>query len=117
MKKYSVYFLLAMLAIGTISIMAFKPQDKKAFSSQGSYIMVEIYEFPTHQEKGIHIHYGNGKREFVPFKSFTLENHDDNGDITINTINKLVSEGYEIESTCSGLTDAGMLTKLFMRKR
>lgn len=117
MKKYSIYLLIAAIALGSAFIMAFKPSGKASLTSQGNYILVEIYEFPTHKEKGIHIHYGNGKREFVPFKEFTTDNHDDNGDITINAINKLVADGYEIESTAAGLTDAGMLTKLFMRKR
>jgi hypothetical protein len=46
-----------------------------------------------------------------------VEDHDDAGDAVLAAINKLVAEGYQIESTCAGLTQAGMITKVFMRKK
>jgi hypothetical protein len=46
-----------------------------------------------------------------------IEHHDEAGDITLNTINKLVAEGYQIEHTSSGVAQSGMITKIFMRKK
>ena len=115
MKKYVIYSLLAVAVVATVSLMAFTPNDKTGGSND--YILVEIYEVPSYKDKGVHIHYGGSKREFIPFKEFTAENHDDNGDIILNSINKLVSEGYVIESTAAGLADAGMITKVFMKKK
>ena len=45
-----------------------------------------------------------------------LEHHDEAGDLTLKAINKLVEEGYKIESTSAGLDQSGMITKIFMRK-
>jgi hypothetical protein len=81
------------------------------------YILLEIYEIPSYPDRGVHIHYGNNKREFIPFKGMDVEHHDEAGDITLAAINKLVAEGYEIESTSAGLDQAGMITKVFMRKK
>ena len=118
MKKYVIYSLLAVAVVATVSLMAFTPNDKTSVTGGSSdYILVEIYEVPSYKDKGVHIHYGGSKREFVPFKEFTAENHDDNGDIILNSINKLVAEGYVIESTSAGLADAGMITKVFMKKK
>ena len=46
-----------------------------------------------------------------------VEHHDEAGDITLQAINKLQADGYVIESTAAGLANAGMITKIFMRKR
>jgi hypothetical protein len=114
MKKYVIFSLLAVAVVASISLMAFTPNDK---AGSNDYILVEIYEVPSYKDKGVHIHYGGSKREFIPFKEFTAENHDDNGDIILNSINKLVADGYVIESTAAGLADAGMITKVFMKKK
>jgi hypothetical protein len=115
MKKYAIYSLLAVVTVLSVFMMAFKPTDK-ASSNASNYILVEIYEIPSYPDKGVHIHYGNNKRELIPFKEFKAENHDDNGDIILNALNKLVADGYTIESTSAGLTEAGMITKIFMKK-
>ncbi len=117
MKKYAIYSLLAVVAVISISLMAFTPNDKESTNNTANYILVEIYEIPSYKDKGIHIHYGGNKREFIPFKEFTADNHDDNGDLILNSMNKLVAEGYVIESTAAGLSDAGMITKVFMKKK
>ena len=46
-----------------------------------------------------------------------VEDHDDAGDVVLNAINKLVADGYVIESTSAGLAQSGMITKVFMRKK
>jgi hypothetical protein len=83
----------------------------------GQYILVEIYEIPTFASKGIHIHWGNKKTEYIPFKEFKIENIDDNGDIILETVNKLIAQGYELDKSTSGLADSGMITKLFFKKK
>ncbi|HSZ25152.1 MAG TPA: hypothetical protein VK766_05515 [Cytophagaceae bacterium] len=117
MKKHLLYSLLAVVSVISVLLMAFKPSDKTSINAGSNYILVEIYEIPTYPDKGVHIHYGNNKREVIPFKEFKTENHDDNGDIILTAINKLVAEGYEIESSAAGLTDAGMITKVFLKKK
>jgi hypothetical protein len=81
------------------------------------YILMEIYEVPSYPDRGVHIHYGNNKREFIPFPGMDVEHHDEAGDITLQAINKLQAEGYVIESTAAGLAQSGMITKIFMRKK
>lgn len=117
MKKYAIYSFLAVATVLSVFLMAFNPNDKASTNTSANYILLEIYEIPSYKDKGIHIHYGGNKRELIPFKEFTAENHDDNGDITLNAINKLVADGYVIESTCAGVSEAGMITKVFMRKK
>lgn len=116
MKKYAIYSFLAVVTVLSVFMMAFSPNDKTSTDAVNNYILVEIYEIPSYKDNGVHIHYGS-KRELIPFKPFTAENHDDNGDIILNALNKLVAEGYSIESTAAGTTDAGMITKVFMRKK
>jgi hypothetical protein len=98
----------------TIGLMAFKTPPVAASQP---YILIEIYEIPSYPDRGVHIHYGNNKREFIPFPGMDVEHHDEAGDITLQAINKLQADGYVIESTAAGLTQAGMITKVFMRKR
>ncbi len=118
MKKYAIYSLIAVAVIVSLSLMAFTPQGKETgLASSNSYILIEIYEIPKYKDNGVHIHYGVNKRELIPFKEFTSENHDDNGEIILNAINKLAAEGYVIESTAAGLADSGMITKIFMKKK
>jgi hypothetical protein len=117
MKKYAIYSVLAIATVISVLFMAFKPTDKTSANNPTNYILVEIYEIPSYPDKGIHIHYGGNKRELIPFKEFKAENHDENGDITLNAINKLLADGYVIESTAAGLSDAGMITKIFMKRK
>lgn len=95
-----------------IGLMAFKNP-----APSQPYILIEIYEIPSYPDRGVHIHYGNNKREFIPFPGMEVEHHDEAGDITLQAINKLQAEGYVIESTAAGLANAGMITKIFMRKK
>lgn len=113
MKKYT---LLAVGGLGFVLVcilMAFKTPT----AASQPYILVEIYEIPSYQDRGVHIHYGNNKREFIPFPGMDVEHHDDAGDIMLQAINKLQADGYVIESTAAGLAQSGMITKVFMRKR
>ncbi len=93
-------------------------KDEKGTTKQvDEHILVEIYEVPGYEDKGVHIHYGGNKREVIPFKEFKKENHDDNGDIIINAINRLERDGYDLTHIGSGLAQNGMITKIFMVKR
>jgi hypothetical protein len=116
MKKYAALSIITLSCLVLLIIMAFSNKDEKTTASE-PYILVEIYEVPSYPNKGIHIHYGNGKREVIPFKNMELEYHDEAGDLTLDAINNLVAQGYEIESTASGLAQSGMITKVFMRKK
>jgi hypothetical protein len=114
MRKYLLTSVLGICATALI-FFAFK-NSVKEIKAPGQYVYVEIYEIPTYIDKGVHIHYGGGKTEVIPFKEFKIENHDENGEITVNAIHKLTALGYEIVSSTSGMTQAGMITKIFMRK-
>ncbi len=108
---------IAIIALATVSlIMAFTNPEANNANKGNPYILVEIYEVPKYPDRGIHIHYGNNKREFIPFPGMEVEHHDEAGDLVLKTINKLVDEGYRIESTSAGLDQAGMITKVFLRK-
>jgi len=107
-------FLVAATTIFYLS--SFKPNEVKDTPS-GQYILVEIYEVPSFPSKGVHIHWGNKKTEYIPFKDFKIENIDDNGDIILEALNKISAQGYELDKTASGLADSGMITKLFFKKK
>ncbi|MFL5730306.1 MAG: hypothetical protein ACJ75J_12540 [Cytophagaceae bacterium] len=113
MRKYLLSSVLGICATAVL-FFAFKSAEKENKGTQ--YILVEIYEIPSYIDKGVHIHYGGGKTEVIPFKEFKIENHDENGEITLNALNKLTASGYEIVSATSGMTQAGMITKVFMKK-
>ncbi len=113
MKKYT--FLTIAVVVIIMAFAAFKNSEKEVAAEP--YILVEIYEIPKYEDKGVHIHWGNNKTEFIPFKEFVADHHDDNGDIILNAINKLTAQGYEIDHTASGVAPAGMITKIFMRKK
>jgi hypothetical protein len=112
MKKYLLTTVLGVCATA-ITFFAFKNSEKE----KEQYILVEIYEIPSYVDKGIHIHYGAGKTEVIPFKEFKMENHDENGELILNAVNGLIDKGYEMHSTTSGLVQAGMITKIFMKKK
>ena len=115
MKRITVFTLVCLAFVVGFSLMAFNSNKESALDNP--YILLEIYEVPSYPDRGVHIHYGNNKREIVPFKGMGIEDHDDAGDIVLTTINKFVAEGYYIESTASGLAQSGMITKIFMRKK
>lgn len=114
MKKISMLVGICLTVGIAISLMAFN--STKSTSSNQPYILIEIYEVPNYPDRGVHIHYGGNKRELIPFKGMSVEDHDDAGDIVLATINKFVEQGYSIESTSAGLAQSGMITKIFMRK-
>lgn len=116
MKKFTVFVLAGFALAGFLALMAFKSNVEVAAANQ-PYILLEIYEIPSYPDRGVHIHYGNNKREFIPFRGMNVEDHDEAGDIVLTAINKLVAEGYQIESSSAGLDQAGMITKIFMRKK
>lgn len=112
MKKYLLSIAVTVLAVVLfLNLSAFKSETKSP-----KYILVEIYEIPKYSDSGVHIHYGGGKTEYIPFKPFSSEHHDDNGEIILNAINKLVAEGYVVSHTAAGLAQSGMITKVFMSK-
>jgi hypothetical protein len=114
MKKILALSGLAMIAV--VILMAFAGSNS-SMAANSSYVLVEIYEIPSYPDRGVHIHYGNNKREFIPFPGMDVEHHDEAGDISLAAINKLVADGYQIEHTAAGLAQSGMITKVFMRKR
>lgn len=115
MEKNKLISIAALMAFGFLIIMAFSSKESSTNKSQ-PYILMEIYEVPKYPDRGIHIHYGNNKREFIPFPGMEVEHHDEAGDLVLTAINKLVAEGYKIESTSAGLDQSGMITKIFLRK-
>jgi hypothetical protein len=115
MKKYLLFaFSGALALLVTLNLTAFKAAEKEEAQD---YVLVEIYEIPSYKDKGVHIHYGNGKTEVLPFKEFKKENHDDNGEIILKAINDLGKKGYKIDHVASGLAQSGMITKLFMVRK
>ena len=108
--------ILSLVGLGlTLGLMAFTSLNTAP--AKGDYILVEVYEVPSYPDRGIHIHYGDNKREVIKFPGMDVEHHDEAGDMTLSAINKLVSEGYQIEHMSSGLAQSGMITKIFMRKK
>ncbi len=109
-------YLLSFLVGGSIALnlLAFKSNEPVA--EHEPVIMMEIYEIPAYHGKGIHIYYGNGDFEIIPFKPFKEENQEKNGDIIVTTLNRLAREGYKIKFTSSGLSNSGMITKIFLYK-
>ena len=115
MKKLTLAFSgLALMVV--LVLMAFTDSNNSAVATS-NYVLVEIYEIPSYPDRGVHIHFGNNKREFIPFPGMDVEHHDEAGDITLAAINKLVADGYQIEHTAAGLAQSGMITKIFMRKK
>jgi hypothetical protein len=114
MKKLTT---LALVSLAALTFLFFMNFNSGTPAAAQPYILVEIYEIPSYPDRGVHIHYGNNKREVIPFPGMKVEDHDDAGDIMLAAINKLVAEGYEIESTSAGLDQSGMITKVWMRKK
>ena len=123
MKKVFVYIIgaIAVLSLG-LNLLAFKSINGKAGQSEkkneyNEHIMVEIYEVPKYEDAGIHIHYGDGETEVIPFEGFKKEHHDENGEKILKAINKLEREGYDLTHVTSGVAHNGSITKIFMIKR
>jgi hypothetical protein len=118
MKK--VIFYASLLVIASTSIIylsSFKNAESPKDDTSAKLILVEIYEIPKYSGKGVIIHRGGGKIEHIPFKEFTSDNHDDNGEIILSTIGKLEAEGYVMEGITGGLSESGFITKIFLRKK
>jgi hypothetical protein len=116
MKKFFAFsFLTTALVVVLFNLSSFKASSND--DAVGSYILIDVYETPGYQDPGLHVHYANNTSQYVPFKTMDAHNHDDNGQITINKINELVAQGYEVTHVASGLGDkSGMITKIFLRK-
>lgn len=106
------YIFIGLICIGAFFVFAFTQS-----SEPEQHIMLEIYEVPAYKAKGIHIYYGNQQSEFIPFRELKEENQELNGDLIVTTINKLSREGYEIQHVGSGLSNNGMITKIFMTRK
>ncbi len=68
-KLYSAVVIICIISV-TLNLVAFTRPD-----SIDEHILVEIYEVPDYDDKGIHIHYGENKTEIVRFHEFQKENH------------------------------------------
>ena len=112
-NRSSILFVLLILSLA-FHLFAFNAKQEEP--NHESHIMMEIYEVPSYHGKGIHIYYGNGEFEILPFKPFKEENQEKNGDIIVTTLNRLAKEGYEVTSVSSGLSSSGMITKVFLKK-
>lgn len=114
---YKIKNILIVLAIVSLPlIFAFKSALVDSDAPE-EHIMLEIYEVPAYNAKGIHIYYGNNQSEFIPFRKLKEENQEKNGDLIVSTINKLSKEGYNITHVASGLSNNGMITKIFMTRK
>jgi hypothetical protein len=111
-KLFFSALIILLLASLSINLFAFKAADKEA----EEHIMLEIYEVPAYNAKGIHIYYGNNQSEHIPFQKLKEENQEKNGDLIVTTLNKLAKEGFEITHVGSGLSNNGMITKIFMKR-
>jgi len=119
MNKYMKYSIAALsVASLFIGVSAFTGA-KNEKEADGQYVVIDVYELPAYEDKGLHIHYGGGKTEFLPYANDMKDHHiDDNGDLLVKTLNKLDTEGYEVISTAGGLGDkSGFITKVFLRKK
>ncbi|MBC7450401.1 MAG: hypothetical protein H7259_02820, partial [Cytophagales bacterium] len=61
MNKYIKY------TIGFVSAAAFFvgasafTESKTETNATGTYVVIDVYEIPAYEDKGLHIHYGSGK--------------------------------------------------------
>lgn len=90
--------------------------SKSNQDDDSGYIILDIYEVPTYDKKGIHIHYDD-HTEVIPFKEFKKEYHDENGELLVKILNDLRDEGYEITSTSTGKAQSGVISKIIMEKK
>ena len=110
------YLAIGLVIVCTLLFFSFKGNNGDTSEPQ-QHIMLEIYEVPAYNAKGIHIYYGNNQSEFIPFQELKEKNQEKNGDLIVTTINKLSEEGFEITHVGSGLSNNGMITKIFMTKK
>ena len=115
MKKSMSAVAIVILAVSlTFNLVSF---TSESFQTIDEHILVEIYEVPEYEDKGIHIHYGDDNTELVRFHDFSKDNHSKNGELIISTINRLERDGYDLTHVSSGLANNGMITKVWMIKR
>ncbi len=112
-NKILLFGIAVIIALSTLSFAVYSFDE----STPEQHIMLEIYEVPAYKATGIHIYYGNNQSEFIPFRELKEENQGKNGDLIVSTINKLSKEGYEITHVGSGLSNNGMITKIFMTRK
>ena len=61
MNKYIKYAIGAVSASALfISVSAFT-ESKTSAVDHGAYVVIDVYEIPAYEDKGLHIHYGNAK--------------------------------------------------------
>ena len=117
MQNYFTWIVLVLLTVSiSLNLMSFSSSTSEDLTAD-EHILVEIYEVPEYSDKGIHIHYGGNRTELIPFHDFQKENHSKNGDLIIETINRLEHDGYDLTHVSSGLAVNGMITKIWMIKR
>lgn len=75
---------------------------------------MDVYEVPSYSDKGIHIHYGEGNTDYIPFKEFKKEHHDDNNELLTKTLNELYDDGYRVVQMSSGAWLNGKITKMIL---
>lgn len=118
MNKYIGYSV-AVVAAASLIIGATAFTGSKTETMHASkYISIDVYELPAYEDKGIHVHYSD-KTEFIPFPNTMQDHHlDDNGQLVVQTLNKLSEEGYEVVSSAGGLGDkSGFITKIILKKK
>ncbi len=119
MKKQLTTIILSALCAGSVFYFSsfVTKETRHSNKEKPEYIVLDVYEVPSYDKKGIHVHYGEGKTEVIPFKEFKTENHDDNGELLVTVLNRLHDEdGYEVVGTSTGKAQSGMITKIIMKK-
>ncbi len=112
MKKLIIFLVFSLLGI----TLSFAQGDKKSKAKKikPHYILIDIYEVPRYEKKGIFIHYGENNTVNIPFNEFKKENHEKNGELLTKTLNDLYEDGYRVTSMSSGAWKRGKITKVIM---
>lgn len=113
MKKLG-YLSIAGVLLLAVVLFSFISKENK--DEKDGYIILDVYEVPTYDNKGIHIHYDD-HTDVIPFKEFKQEFHDENGELLVKTLNDLRDKGYKIRSTSTGKAQSGMISKIIMEKK
>jgi hypothetical protein len=119
MKKTLLFSTITAICVSAfVYLSSFTSPENQSKKGNDHLILVEVYEIPQYEGRGIYIHMGDGKTIYKPFKAFKEEHHKegDNGELILNAINELEDQGFDITHMTSGLADNGMITKIFMRK-
>lgn len=112
-KSKKIVGLLAITVL-ILGVFAFKAANQ---NNESDYILIDVYEVPTYEQKGIHIHFGPNNTKVIPFKNFKTEFHDDNGELLVSTLNELKQKGYQVIQMSSGKAQSGMITKILLEKK